>query len=181
MSRGQHAADDGSFGRSASGAMARGVALIVVAVVLGVLLLRATDGPDPFPAGSGPVGGDDTTTTSATGGDATTTTLPPPAAEVDPTTITVLVANGASVSGLAGDLTELVAAESFQTVDPTDVDEDVETSTVYYTPGFEEAAAAVAAVFDPAPEVAALPDPSPVDDLAGADVVVVAGPDLVPE
>jgi hypothetical protein len=40
---------------------------------------------------------------------------------------------------------------------------------------------AVAAEFDPVLEVAALPDPPPVADLAGANVVLVAGPDLVPE
>lgn len=181
MSRGQHAADDGSFGRSASGAMVRGVALIVVAVVLGVLLLQATDGPDPFPAGAGAPGGDETTTsTTAPGaGNLTTTTSTPPTS-IDPSTITVLVANGASIAGLAGDLTELVAAEEFEVVTPTDADEDVEESTVYFTPGFEEAANAVATVFDPVPEVAPLPDPQPVTDLAGANVVVVAGPDLVP-
>lgn len=183
MSRGEHAADDGSFGRSARGAMARGMALIVVAVVLGILLLRATDGPEPFEAGAGPRGADDTTTTTAAADDqggGPSTTLSPPPPDIDPSTVTVLVANGASVSGFAGDLTELVAAEGFETADPTDVDEDVETSTVYFTPTFEEAAEAVAAVFDPVPEVAALPDPSPVDDLAGADVVLVAGLDLVP-
>lgn len=179
MSRGQHAADDGSFGRSASGAMIRGVALIVVAVVLGVLLLRATDGPDPFPTGTGPPAGDETTTTTSPGSNQTTTSSMPPTS-IDPSTITVLVANGASVSGLAGDLTDVVAAEGFEVTEPTDVDEDVETSTVYFTPGFEEAADAVAAVFDPVPEVAPLPDPQPVDDLAGANVILVAGPDLVP-
>ncbi len=180
MSRGHHAADDGSFGRSASGAMLRGVALIVVAVILGVILLRATDGPDPFSAGTGPTGSDDTATTSTpTTEDRNTTTSPP--TTLDPSTITVLVANGAGVSGLAGDLTEVVAEAGFETVAPIDADEDVETSTVYFTPGFEEAATAVASVFDPVPEVAALPDPQPVADLAGANVVVVAGTDLVPE
>lgn len=180
MSRGQHAADDGSFGRSAGGAMARGVALIVVAVIIGILLLQATDGPDPFPAGTGPLGGDETTTTSTSAADNRTTTSSPPTT-IDPSTITVLVANGASVAGLAGDLTDMVAEAGFETAAATDVDEDVEASTVYFTPGFEDAADAVAELFDPVPEVAPLPDPPPVDDLAGANVVVVAGPELAPE
>lgn len=183
MSRGQHAADDHSFSRSASGAMLRGVALIAVAVILGIILLQATDGPDPLTTANGDdpaaVGDETTTTVEEDQPQATPTTEPAP----DPSTITVLVANGAGVGGLAGDLTELVAAAEFETVSPTDVSdgEEVETSVVYYTPGFEEAATMVAAVFDPVPEVAALTDPPPVDDLAGANVVVVAGPDLVPE
>lgn len=163
--------------------MLRGVALIAVAVVLGVILLQATDSPDPLATGNGqePVDVvDDTTTTAAEVGQPTLPpdTQPPP----DPSTITVLVANGAGVSGLAGDITEVVAASEFETATPTDVSpgESVESSVVYYTPGFEEAARLVAGVLEPVPEVAALPDPPPVDDLAGANVVVVAGPDLVP-
>ena len=180
MSRGQHAADDGSFERSAGGALARGIALIVVAVILGVILLQATNGPDPFSTGTGALGNDETTTTSAPITERTTTTSAPPDT-IDPSTITVLVANGASVAGLAGDLTDMVAEAGFETAAATDADEDVETSTVYFTPGFEDAANAVAGVFDPVPEVAPLPDPPPVDDLAGANVVVVAGPELAPE
>lgn len=180
MSRGSHAADDGSFGRSASGAMVRGVALIVVAVALGIILLLATDGPDPLTPATGPPAEDDTTTTTVQEPDELPTT-DPPTTELDPSTITVLVSNAAGVSGLAGDLTEVVAAEGFETAAPVTGPEQVETSTVYYAPGFEEAAEAVAELFDTAPEVAPLPDPSPVEDLAGADVVIVAGPDLVPE
>lgn len=183
MSPGKHATDDSSFGRSMSGAMLRSVALIVVAVVLGIVLLQATDGPDPFTATAGQ--DDDerdqaTTTTVAVGVDppATTTTAPP---VVDPSTVTVLVANGSGgVAGLAGDLTEEVEAGGYQVTAPANV-EAVESSVVYFTTGFEEAATAVAGLFDPALEVAPLPDPSPVDDLRGANVVVIAGPDQAPE
>lgn len=184
MSRGQHAAEDNSFNRSASGALARGVILIAVAVILGIILLQATDTPVPLETAGGddpPAVGDTTSTTVDEDEVApvTPTTTPP----LDPSTITVLVANGAGVSGLAGDVTELVAEAEFETTTPTDVSdgERVEESVVYFTTGFEDAATAVAAVLDPVPEVAALPDPPPVDDLAGANVVVVAGPDLVPE
>ena len=185
MSRGQHASDDNSFNRSASGAMLRGVALIAVAVILGIFLLQATDSPDPQTLGDGDDGagvGDEVTTTIADEDEElplTPTTEPPP----DPSTITVLVANGASVAGLAGNVTGIVTDAGFETATPTNVTpgEEVEESIVYYTPGFEEAAQLVAATFDPVPEVAALTDPPPVDDLAGANVVVVAGPDLAPD
>lgn len=179
MSPGRHAADDGSFGRSASGAMARGIALIVVAVLLGVILLRATDSPEVGDVDTGPLAGARTTTTSAPTASAPSTTT---TTALDPSTIIVLVANGAGVSGLAGDLTTSVAEAGFETVDATDVlGDDVETSTVYYTSGFQQGAEAVAELFDGVPDVAVLPDPAPVADLAGANVVVVAGADLVPE
>ena len=39
----RHAADDGSFGRSAGGAMLRGALLLAIAVILGVVLLNTFD------------------------------------------------------------------------------------------------------------------------------------------
>lgn len=183
MSPGKHAADDSSFGRSMSGAMMRSVVLIVVAVVLGIVLLQATEGPDPFTATAGQDeedGGNRRTTTTAPADEPTTTTSAA-VPVVDPSTITVLVANGSGgVVGLAGDLTGEVEAAGYQVTPPANA-EPVESSVVYFTTGFEEAATAVAALFDPAPEVAPLPDPSPVDDLRGANVVVIAGPDMAPE
>lgn len=188
MSPGRHAAEDSSFRRSASGAMLRGVVLIVVAVALGVVLLAATDGPDPFTAVSGdgddPAPGRRDTTTTVADETPTSDTLLPvePPAEVDPSTITVLVANAAGgVAGLAGTLTDQVEAAGYQTAPPTNASPAVDESTVYYATGFEEAANQVAALFDPALEVAPLPDPPPVGDLAGASVVVLAGADLAPQ
>lgn len=182
MTPGRHAANDGSFGRSAGGAMLRGVVLIAVAVALGVVLLQATEGSDPFevaPDGTGVAGGVSTTASTAPGGD--TPTTPTTVAPIDPSTITVLVANGSGgVAGLAGTLTEQIEAEGYQTAAPDDTSA-VDVSVVYYTAGFEEAAGAVAALFDPVPEVAPLPDPSPIDDLQAANVVLVAAADLAPE
>ena len=179
--------EDGSFVRSAGGAMMRGVTLIVVAVVLGIVLLQGTDGPDPFTAATtdttdttDTTGDDDGTSTTVPviGDDDTTSTTevaPPP---VDPSTITVLVANGSGgVAGLAAAVSEVVSEAGYETAPPTN-SKVVESSVVYYTPGFEEAAGAVAQLFDPAPEVAPLPDPSPVEDLRGANVVLVASRDL---
>ncbi|MBW3548005.1 MAG: LytR C-terminal domain-containing protein [Actinobacteria bacterium] len=185
--------EGGSFVRSAGGAMLRGVMLIVVAVVLGIVLLQGTDGPDPFTAattdttdttddGGGDGDGGTPTTVPSIGDDDTTSTTevaPPP---VDPSTITVLVANGSGgeagrVAGLAAAVTEVVSEAGYETAPPTN-SQPVESSVVYHAPGFEEAAAAVAQLFDPAPPVAPLPDPSPVEDLRGANVVLVASGDL---
>ena len=180
MRPGRHAADDGSFSRSAGGAMLRGVALIALAVILGIILLRATDGPDGLAGTPGTGSGGAVTTAPVTTGvptSSTPTTLEP----IDPSTITVLVANGSGgVAGLAGTLTEQIAAEGYQTVAPTDASP-IDASVVYYTPGFEGAAENLAEHFDPVPAVAPLPDPSPVDDLEMANVVLVAAADLAPE
>lgn len=155
--------------------MVRGVVLIVVAVALGVVLLKATDSSQPFDTVTG--GDSGQTTTSRPAGVPQTTTTDTSVPSVDPSTITVLVANGAGVSGLAGRLTEQVEGEGFEVAKPTDTDE-VEKSTVYFAPGFQEAANAVAALFEPKPAVAPLPDPPPVDNLQGANLVLAAGPDL---
>ncbi|MBW3581039.1 MAG: LytR C-terminal domain-containing protein [Actinobacteria bacterium] len=156
--------------------MVRGVVLIVVAVALGIVLLQATEGPDPFEVPPDELTGGASTVTTATGQASTTaTTLAP----VDPSTITVLVANGGGIAGLAAAVTDQVAAEGYQTADPTNA-EQVDASVVYYTPGFEGAAETLAALFDPAPAVAPLPDPPPVDDLEAANLVLVAAADLAP-
>jgi hypothetical protein len=179
MRRGQHAADDGSFGRSAGGAMARGIALIAVAVLLGVILLRATDGPEPFagtPAATEEDDNTDTTDTTVTTGETTPTTAP--VAAHDPATVTVLVANGAGIGGLAGRITDQLEGQNYLTAEATDTLAPADESAVFYTPGYEADAAAIAALLSPAPATAPLPDPPPVADMQGANVLVVAAADL---
>jgi hypothetical protein len=174
---------EGGFARSAGGAMMRGVALIAVAVVLGIVLLQATDGPDPLTTATDDTSRVEERETPATsvpddGGDDSPTTTEPPPATVDPSTITVLVANGSGgVAGLAAAVTEVVAGAGYETAPPTNSGA-VDASVVYYAPGFQDAAANVAQLFDPTPEVSPLPDPSPVSDLRGANVVVIASGDL---
>lgn len=179
MSRGQHAADDGSFSRSAGGAMARGIMLIVVAVLLGVVLLNATDDPEPFARASDEESDDQgaTPTTEPAGGDEETTSTSAPAVARDPSEVTVYVVNGSGVRGAAGSITERLKGSTYITVDPGNIDV-VDSSRVYFTPGYEADAAAVAGLLTPPPAVEALPDPPPVDDLQGAQVLVVVAADL---
>jgi hypothetical protein len=183
VSRGQHAAADGSFNRSAGSAMARGIALIVAAVLIGVVLLRSTDGSEPFRTASGE---DDGGTTDPTGageepGDGTegeggtTTTV---ATAHDPAQVTVLVANGTRVAGAAGRITETLKASNFVTAPPGNTASPAEASAVYFAEGYEADANVIAGLLNPAPSVAAMPNPPPVADLAGAHVLVVLGADL---
>ena len=181
MRRGQHAADDGSFSRSAGGAMARGIALIVAAVLLGVILLRATDGPEPFVGTTASESDDDddgsTTPTTDAGSAVTTPTTAAPAAH-NPAEVTVLVANGAGIDGLASRIADALKPANYVLADPGNTKAPADESTVFYTPGYEADAAAVAALLSPPPKTAPLPDPPPVDDMKGAHVLVVAAADL---
>jgi hypothetical protein len=118
--------------------------------------------------------GDDET---AAGSSSTTTTV---AGQREPGDVSVLVANGSGVAGLAGDLSERVGAAGYETAEPANISEDdaVSSSTVYYADGYEAEAEAVATTLSPQPPVAPMPDPAPVADLRGATVLVVVGPDL---
>jgi hypothetical protein len=180
VKRGEHAAADGSFGRSAGGAMARGIVLIVLAVGLGIILLNATDGPEPFRTTSG-TGNTDTTEAPATGnagGDTTDTTQPEAPAVRPPSEVTVLVANGSGVRGAAASLADTIRANGYVVAEPANAPAPVPSSIVYYLPGYEQEAQALASLLNPAPPVAPMPDPQPVPDLRGAHILVMQGPDL---
>ena len=181
MSKGQHAADDGSFPRSAGGAMLRGIGLILVAIVLGVVLLNATDSPEPFRAEAS---ADDDAPATPAGDDegdeeTTTTTAAPPQAH-DPSEVAILVANGTGgqVRGAAGRIAESLKASNYILKTSTNTRAAAEASFVYFQPGYEEDAKRIAALLTPAPGVQPMPDPVPVADLAGANILVVVAADL---
>ena len=175
---GRHAANDGSFGRSAGNAALRGGALLAVAVILGIVLLNAADDNDAF----SPVtaGGDDgngaaSVTTRESSG---STTAPPttvalrPAAEVK-----VLAANGTAVRGLAGQVKDRLRAFGYNALAPTDVTKKpVTKSVVYFVQGYEGEARQIAEQLQ-IESVAAMPQPLPVLNLQSANVLVVIGTD----
>jgi hypothetical protein len=155
-----------------AGGSLRGALLVAAAVVLGVVLIRSgLDTDDALSAGSGSSG-----TTTTTDGATTTSVAARPPGEV-----VVLVANGSGVDGAAGRLTTTIAEAGYQTATETNTPR-VPTTTIYFTPGYEREAAALARTLSPdaAPATEAMPSPAPVSDLAGAHVLVVLGPDLAP-
>ncbi|MGH9164076.1 MAG: LytR C-terminal domain-containing protein, partial [Acidimicrobiales bacterium] len=144
MKRGRHAADDGSFGKSASMAAGRAAALLGVAVILGIVLLNALDdGPARVSAG-GP-SGDSTGTTDTTvprvGASSTTTTTTIPARA--PKDVKVLAINGTEVKGAAGKATDTLRAAQFNVLAPVSGAKGAAT-VVYFAPTYESDAAAVA-------------------------------------
>ena len=181
MRPGTHAAADGSFSRSAGAAMGRGVLLLAIALVIGIVLLNATDDQPPgthVAAGSrsGDSSGDNrdkpkvTTTIGPT-----TTTLP----ARQPADVKVIVANASDVKGAAGKATEQLKAAKYNALAPANSTK-LDASAVYFTAGFDREAAAVATALGlPAPSVKALPTPPPVD-VKTANVLVMLGVDHAP-
>ncbi|MCP4435963.1 MAG: LytR C-terminal domain-containing protein [Actinomycetia bacterium] len=157
----------------------RGFILVIVAVVLGAILLAA-GGTVGFDQDDQSVdigeGGESSDTTAPA--DDTTTTVPTTVAPAD---VPVLAANGAGISGLAGDTAAFLAAQGYtnQPTDPTDAIADVSLTVVYYAEGFQPNATAVASLFGLPPEqVQPIPAQPLVDGQpAGVGVIVVVGPD----
>ncbi len=182
MSQRRHAASDGSFAKSAGGAAGRGILLIAVAVLVGVLLLR--NGFDDGGGSSAPTtegGGGAVTSVSpdTTGaGGSTDSTTPTTPSTRPPNQVKVFVANAAGVQGAAGRAVEVLTPLGYVAVagnSPTRVD----TTTVYYTEGFQAEAQGIAqALGAPAAAVQPMPTPPPVADIQGAQVLVVLGPDV---
>lgn len=162
------------------GSVARGVVLVAVAVVIGLLLLRdddagrtqvavGTEGAGQSDDGDG-AGGDDDSTASST----TTTTAP----LREPSEVKVLVANGSGTDGAAGGATDALEALGYVTGTPANA-ERVPSTVVYFTEGYEREAEALAeAIGAPPTSVTPMPAVAPVDDLQLANVLVVLGPDL---
>ena len=156
-------------------AAGRGALLLVVAVVLGVLLLNAADDtPQRAASGQGNGNGDDQETTTTTAPVTTTTAAPRKPAEVK-----VLSANGTRVAGAAGRVRDTLRAQGYNVLAPLEARNQATASAVYFSPNFEREARAVAQALRLEPNsVQPLPNPPPVPDIRGADVVVVVGPDL---
>lgn len=153
---------------------ARGAALVVVAVLLGLVLLRnGLDTSEVVTASKPDKSG---ATTKGDGGGASTTTT---VALRSPDKVTVIVLNGTSVGGAAGKYSTAIGSAGYQMLVAGDAATKIPATQVFFAPGFEREAAAVAAVAG-APATltpAALPTPPP-GEIGAANVVVVIGTDL---
>jgi cell division septation protein DedD len=156
----------------------RGIILIAVAVVIGLVLLSSgLDDSEPINADAADADN------VATGETDTTETVPVDTAFV-PTDVPVVVANGSGVSGAAGAVTEMLVAAGYNPGAPTDTNvptSETALDTVYYitTPeSFEAQAQQVAVDLGlPAESVLEMPATLPVapEDLGLAAVLVVLG------
>jgi len=163
---------------------ARGIILVVVAVVLGAILLAAggTVGFDQDDesvdigeggAGEGGAGEGATETTAPT---ETATSAP---VTVAPSQVAVVAANGAGISGLAGQSADFLATQGYTNTAATDALADTAQTVVYYVDGFQPNAVAIAGAFGlPETQVQPLPaEPVAGDQPDTTAVVVLLGPD----
>ena len=155
---------------------ARGLILVGVGVVLGLILLLRAGGVG-FQSGDGPVdiATEDATTTSV----APTTTVP--TTDRAPQQVKVVVANGSEVTGLAGKTGQFLAQQGYSNSVATDSTSQVSVTTVYYSPGFEASAKALARLLGlNASQVQELPSGAELADNQPTDlgVLIVAGPEI---
>jgi hypothetical protein len=161
-------------GRPHSG---RGLVIVIVAVVIGVLVLPSATRA-PLSASAVSAGSSTTTlppgrTSSGHGTSTTTTTTVPPAS------IHVLVANATEVNGVAGAVTTFLGSKGFGTLTATNALLKVTASEVFTIGGATaDVAPVVAALGLPASSVEPAAAAAPVASTAGANVVVIVGPDL---
>lgn len=149
--------------------------LLAVAVVIGIVLLNVADDE---PSRQVSAGGDASTSTTVpettTSSAATTTTV----AARAPKDVKVLSANGTDVKGAARRATDVLRGAGFNVLAPVDLGKSITESAVYFAPGFEREAEAVATSLGlGAAVIRPMPSPPPLPDIRGANVVVAVGPE----
>jgi hypothetical protein len=151
----------------------RGAVLIAAAVILGAVLLAKSFGD------GGPLTTKDTPRTTATTAPSSTPNTQPVAH--NPAEVKVLVLNGVDTTkAIAGPAANQLKATGYTTLSPNDAKTPVTTSAVYFTPGYEADAHAIATKLgmpDSAVQPLPTPLPSAVGDPKDAHVVAVVGPD----
>jgi hypothetical protein len=158
---------------------ARGAVLVIVAVLVGLFLLR--NGIDTTATSTG--SSDRGSSTDAGGSDSTDSSVSTSSTIGlrDPSQVPTIVLNGTSVNGAAKKWSGYLATKSYQLIDSDGAGgPDATATSVYYAAGFEQEANAVAQLIGaPATSVALLPTPAP-QNAGAAKVVVVLGPDVAP-
>ena len=156
---------------------ARGVALVVVAVLVGLFLLR--NGLDTSETVA-PTRSDQGSDVGTTDGDATDDTTTSTLGLRLPSEVPTIVLNGSGVTGAAKKYSTALLNKGYSLTNPDGGNATTKPATtqVLYTPGFEKEAAAVALLIGaPSTGVAAVGTTLP-GTTAGANVIVVIGTDL---
>lgn len=193
MTAGAHDTGEG-FGRSAGVNAARGVAVIVGAVLLGVfLMVRGVDDNSVAAdeASSTTVAAEQDAGAVTSAAEDVVTTLPAEEAPVEdtlgaqrnPSEVLTLALNGTSPAqpGLAGSTRDRLQAAGYGTADPKNADTPGP-SAILFVEGFESEARAVAELFGVDPAAVVKPfdaATSPITDTQSANIIVMAGSDGV--
>lgn len=170
-----------SVARPTSNPAARGAAIVLVALAIGiaVLLKFSSDGGSSSAAEPKP-----TTTTSAPSVSTTPASTP---VTPSPGDTKIVVANGSLVSGAASKIRDTLNGKNYTVLNLANVSpaKRLDLSSVYYTEGFDLSAKAVAAALGvKSDRVKLLPGDAPGINPklpATANVLVVVGADLAPK
>ena len=150
---------------SGGGSAGRAIVLVIAAIALGVFLLaRGFDGSDETgteassgetEAASSTDGETEVSTESATSTTTTTTTTTtaPPVVTHLPGDVKVAVMNGTGARGRAGRTADTLNATGYVTAAKNTQQDRVETSVIYYRPGYGDDAKAVASVLGAPPDI----------------------------
>ncbi len=183
------------FGPLERSGAARGWLHVIVAVVLGALLMPSATRPSLAPAapaavssasGGGTAASTTTTVppaTTTTTAAATTTTAPRATApaSIPASQIRVLVANGTNTNGAAAAVTSFLSGKGFSMLKAANALTTVAATQIYPIKAAVTAAEEVAAALGlSSSAVQPNSTPVPVPSTAGATVVVVVGPDILP-
>jgi hypothetical protein len=158
---------------------ARGAALVVVAVLIGLVLLRHGLDTSTTVTPTTPSGTTGGTAGGTTAGSGSTTSTVAGAAR-PPGQVPTIVLNGSGVKGAAKKYSDSLAAAGYDLTSPAggNATSNIAATKVYFSPGFDKEAAAVAtAIGAPQTSVAPLGTTLP-GTTNSANVVVVLGPDL---
>ena len=190
----QHSLGPGGEERPHALSYPKAIALFVVALGLGVYLVQLGGGQSgrhvaatsPAASRTATSSGAPTSSSAPTsstsgapsGGSSSPTTTIPPGETASPS-VKVLVANASQTNGVAAAYTSELSSSGWGTLTPVTALTAEQTSSVYYAPGEQAAAQAIAARLGIlASAVQPLGVTTPVGGTTGADVVVVIGDDL---
>lgn len=164
----------------------RGIAVLVVAVLIGfLLLLKAGDGGTSEVSTGTTPGTVDTsgieTTSTVAGSDTTTTTADTGSTGRAPSEVKVIVLNGSGKVGVAKTNSAAIGQKGYTMLTPGNAAANSSSTAVYYAEGYKTEAEAVAAALGKTPDiVVAKPTTSLGAGSDTANVVVVLGADVSP-
>jgi hypothetical protein len=181
---GRHLGDSGDSG-TPSGWL-RGVVVVLIALVIGILLMPSATRPPLAVATTAPTTSSTSANAAGSAGSAASSTSVPRStsttsagALAGASAIHVLVANGTTISHLAEGTASYLRSRGFVTLAPTNSTMKVTGTQVYAASGQQVAATLVVnALGLPSNTVQSSSAVAPVASTGGATVVVIVGPDL---
>lgn len=171
MSQGRQTNADSSYGRSAGQAAARGLLLLLGALVLGLLLLRGVNDTPKLVINSPSAAANDTEapvddsaalTTDDAGAVVTTPAVTPPVTRRAPALVNVLVINGSGKNRAASRVADYLKTNQYNLRKSVDANSATLSGVVYFNADFQVEASDIATLLGITGSIGAMPVPPPV-------------------